>query len=59
MGSGPTLHGVVHVSNTNNNCILTLTDTSGIVKAWSSSGTAGFKNARKSLPGEAYLVAWR
>lgn len=30
--------------------ILSLTDTGGAVKAWTSAGSVGFKNARKSLP---------
>ncbi len=55
-GSAPSLHGVVHVSNSSNNVILSLTDESGAVKAWSSAGSAGFKNARKSLPGEERLT---
>eukprot|EP00955_Chlamydomonas_euryale_P115159 366332-Chlamydomonas_euryale.AAC.6 len=44
------LTGIVHVQNTNNNIFVTLTDAGGNVKAWTSAGTVGFKNARKSLP---------
>ncbi|GAX78320.1 hypothetical protein CEUSTIGMA_g5762.t1 [Chlamydomonas eustigma] len=44
------LHGIVHVYNSSNNVILSLTDSVGAVKAWTSAGSVGFKNARKSLP---------
>lgn len=51
VGSDPTLHAVVHVHNSSNDIILTLADArDGMVKAWTSAGTAGYKNARKSLP---------
>lgn len=39
---------LVHVLLTANNTIVTLTTLSGDTKAWSSSGTSGFKNAKKS-----------
>ncbi len=42
--------GVVHVHCSLNNTILTLTDTDGQVKASSSCGKVGFKNANKSTP---------
>ena len=40
--------GVVHVVSTFNNTIVTITDPSGHVVAWSSAGKAGYKGSRKS-----------
>lgn len=40
--------GKLCISSTKNNTILTLMDTSGNTKGWASSGSIGFKNARKS-----------
>ena len=48
--SPSSLHGIVHIHNSTNNIILTLTDLNGQVKACSSAGSVGFKNARKNLP---------
>ena len=42
--------GVVHIQSTFNNTIVTVTDQSGNVIAWSSSGSRGFKGSRKSTP---------
>ncbi|MGZ6230953.1 MAG: small ribosomal subunit protein uS11, partial [Syntrophales bacterium] len=42
--------GVVHIQSTFNNTIITITDLSGNVVAWSSAGTQGFKGSRKSTP---------
>ena len=42
------LIGIVFFKATANNTIATLTDLSGNTVAWCSSGSAGFKNARKS-----------
>lgn len=42
--------GRVYVTATFNNTIITLTDNQGNTLAWSSSGTSGFKGARKSTP---------
>lgn len=42
--------GVLHVEATYNNTRLTLTDQSGKVLAWSSSGSLGFKGAKKGTP---------
>lgn len=41
---------VVHITATFNNTIITLTDEGGGVIARASSGTAGFKGAKKSTP---------
>ena len=42
--------GVAYVHATFNNTIVTITDPSGAVVAWSSSGSNGFKGSRKSTP---------
>ena len=42
--------GVAHIQSTFNNTIVTITDLSGNVLAWSSSGSQGFKGSRKSTP---------
>jgi small subunit ribosomal protein S11 len=55
--SPSSLHGIVHIHNSSNNIILTLTDLNGQVKACSSAGSVGFKNARKSLPAAAEKAA--
>ena len=40
-----------------NNTIITITDKSGNVLAWSSAGTCGFKGSRKSTPFAAQIAA--
>jgi small subunit ribosomal protein S11 len=47
----------VHIQSTFNNTIVTITDPSGNVVAWSSSGVQGFKGSRKSTPFAAQLAA--
>lgn len=42
--------GIVHIKSTFNNTIITITDVSGNVISWSSSGSRGFKGSRKSTP---------
>lgn len=42
--------GRVYVTATFNNTLVTLTDMKGNTLAWSSSGNAGFKGARKATP---------
>ena len=49
--------GVAHISATFNNTIVSITDVSGNVVAWSSSGTCGFKGSRKSTPFAAQVAA--
>lgn len=49
--------GVAHVNSTFNNLIITITDAQGNTIAWSSSGTIGFKGARKSTPYAAQMAA--
>jgi small subunit ribosomal protein S11 len=49
--------GVAHIQSTFNNTIVTITDPTGNVVSWSSSGTQGFKGSRKSTPFAAQLAA--
>ena len=42
--------GIAFVNATFNNTIITITDNSGNVIAWSSAGSRGFKGSRKSTP---------
>jgi len=49
--------GRAYIQSTFNNTIVTLTDPQGNVIAWGSSGTAGFKGARKGTPYAAQLAA--
>lgn len=42
--------GRVYVTATFNNTLITLTDNGGNTLAWSSSGNAGFKGARRATP---------
>lgn len=51
------LHGVVHIASSFNNTLVTSTDPQGNVVAWSSSGAAGFKGARKGTPFAAQSAA--
>ena len=49
--------GLAHIQSTFNNTIVTITDMSGNVIAWSSSGLQGFKGSRKSTPFAAQMAA--
>jgi small subunit ribosomal protein S11 len=49
--------GVVHIKSTFNNTIVSITDPSGNVIAWASSGGVGFSGSRKSTPFAAQLAA--
>ena len=49
--------GVAHIKSTFNNTIVSITDPSGAVIAWASSGQVGFKGSRKSTPFAAQLAA--
>jgi small subunit ribosomal protein S11 len=51
------LNGVVHIQSTFNNTIITISDVSGNVIAWSSAGARGFKGSRKSTPFAAQVAA--
>ena len=50
-------YGVAHMESSFNNVIFTITDTSGNVITWSSSGSKGFKGSRKSTPFASQLAA--
>src|ERR1700742_1381751 len=49
--------GIAHITASFTNTIVTITDVSGNVVAWSSSGVKGFKGSRKSTPFAAQLAA--
>ena len=49
--------GIAFVNATFNNTIVTITDNSGNVIAWSSAGSRGFKGSRKSTPYAAQIAA--
>ncbi|RME05996.1 MAG: 30S ribosomal protein S11, partial [Deltaproteobacteria bacterium] len=49
--------GIAHIQATFNNTIITITDMSGNVIAWSSAGSQGFKGSRKSTPFAAQVAA--
>ncbi len=51
------LNGVVHIQSSFNNTIITITDVSGNVIAWSSAGARGFKGSKKSTPFAAQVAA--
>ena len=48
---------IAHIRASFNNTIVTVTDATGAVIAWSSSGSVGFKGARKGTPFAAQLAA--
>ena len=47
----------MHIASTFNNTLITITDVSGNVLSWSSSGARGFKGSRKSTPFAAQVAA--
>jgi len=49
--------GHVHIKATFNNTIVSLTDLTGKVIAWSSAGASGWKGSRKSTPYAAQITA--
>lgn len=49
--------GIAHIQATFNNTIVTITDVSGNVISWSTSGAKGFKGSRKSTPFAAQVAA--
>ena len=49
--------GIAYVQATFNNTIVSITDDSGNVIAWSSAGAKGFKGSRKSTPYAAQIAA--
>ncbi|MDD8020852.1 MAG: 30S ribosomal protein S11 [Acidobacteriota bacterium] len=50
-------YGVAHIQSTFNNTIITIADQQGSTICWASSGTSGFKGARKGTPFAAQLAA--
>jgi small subunit ribosomal protein S11 len=50
-------YGQAHIKSTFNNTIVSITDPSGAVIAWASSGQVGFKGSRKSTPFAAQIAA--
>ena len=49
--------GICHIQSSFNNTIICVTDVSGNVISWSSSGSRGFKGSRKSTPFAAQMAA--
>ena len=49
--------GIAHIQSSFNNTIICVTDVSGNVISWSSSGSRGFKGSRKSTPFAAQMAA--
>ena len=49
--------GHAYIKSTFNNTIVSITDPTGAVLAWASSGQVGFKGSRKSTPFAAQLAA--
>ena len=50
-------HGHAHIRSTFNNTIVSITDPTGNVISWASSGQVGFKGSRKSTPYAAQQAA--
>nr|YP_009399366.1 ribosomal protein S11 [Kapraunia schneideri]ARW68972.1 ribosomal protein S11 [Kapraunia schneideri] len=51
------INGITHIQSTFNNTIITITDLQGETITWSSSGSTGFKGAKKSTPFAAQTAA--
>ena len=51
------VNGQAHLKSTFNNTIVSITDPSGAVISWASSGQVGFKGSRKSTPYAAQMAA--
>ena len=49
--------GQAHIKSTFNNTIVSITDTTGAVISWASSGGVGFKGSRKSTPFAAQVAS--
>ena len=49
--------GQAHIHSTFNNTIVTITDKTGNVVSWASSGTSGFKGSKKKTPFAAGMSA--
>ena len=55
--NGNLIKGIVHIQSTFNNTIITITNIIGDTISWASSGSSGFKGARKSTPFAAQIAA--
>jgi small subunit ribosomal protein S11 len=53
----PVKNGIIHIQSTFNNTIVTVTNLMGDTISWASSGSSGFKGARKSTPFAAQTAA--
>ena len=49
--------GVIHIASTFNNTIVTVTELTGDVLAWSTAGSCGFKGSKKSTPYAAQVAS--
>lgn len=56
-GKNNFIKGIVHIQSTFNNTIVTITNLVGDTISWASSGSSGFKGARKSTPFAAQTAA--
>ncbi|MCV3743629.1 30S ribosomal protein S11 [Ureaplasma sp. ES3154-GEN] len=50
-------NGIAHIHTTKNNTIISLTDEQGQVISWASSGSSGYKGAKKKTPYSAGIAA--
>ena len=50
-------NGIAHIQATFNNTIITITDVTGNVISWCTSGSKGFRGRRKSTPFAAQMAA--
>lgn len=50
-------NGIAHITSTFNNTIVTISDAKGDVISWASSGSSGFKGAKKGTPFAAQTAA--
>ena len=51
------INGITHIQSTFNNTIITITDLKGETICWCSSGTSGFRGAKKGTPFAAQTAA--
>ena len=51
------INSITHIKSTFNNTIITITDLKGETISWCSSGSSGFKGAKKATPFAAQIAA--
>lgn len=51
--------GIVHISSSFNNTLITVTDRQGATLTWATAGVSGFKGSRKSTPFAAQVAGER